>query len=313
MGEASIMGYSIPVIEVDCESLATVVDLFIRINSTGKPLTRQERTHAKYNKSGLLKMCLRIAKEHRQRLATHGVIKDSQVARMKDVELITELIVSMSQGEPVNKKLTLDRVLSADGIDGRSLRALRSRCTFAIKQAFKVLPDLSSTRFHNHSDFYSLVYALATLAERGAALKDRRAQARAGSLVRRLSLAVDSAIVDRRQRSPEASRSEIAERYLAAVERSSDNAVQRKQRHEILMGLLEGLFDRKDARRTFSIEQRRLLWHSSEEHSCVRCGCMLDWNNFQIDHVRPHSKGGRTELSNADLLCAPCNSSKGDR
>ena len=31
---------------------------------------------------------------------------------------------------------------------------------------------------------------------------------------------------------------------------------------------------------------------------------------LQIDHIDPWSKGGRTVLSNAQLLCAPCNRKK---
>ncbi len=65
-------------------------------------------------------------------------------------------------------------------------------------------------------------------------------------------------------------------RYLAAVERSSDNAVPRGQRHEILIGLLEGLSGEKDARRSFSPEQRRLLKASAEDKCCRSCGYDLD-------------------------------------
>jgi hypothetical protein len=34
---------------------------------------------------------------------------------------------------------------------------------------------------------------------------------------------------------------------------------------------------------------------------------------FQIDHITPMSKGGKTELVNLQLLCRPCNLIKGDR
>ena len=32
-----------------------------------------------------------------------------------------------------------------------------------------------------------------------------------------------------------------------------------------------------------------------------------------MDHKDPWSKGGRTELSNAELLCRPCNIKKGNK
>ena len=44
--------------------------------------------------------------------------------------------------------------------------------------------------------------------------------------------------------------------------------------------------------------------------ACLRCG---SWDNLEIDHVTPISKGGSHELSNMQVLCKPCNSSKGNR
>jgi len=307
-----IMSYNVPVIEVECDSLASVVELFVRINSTGKPLTRSEKTNAKFYRSGLLKACAQIAKKQRRLLIKHEVIKEVHVNRMKDVEFVTELMVSMLRGTPVNKKDALDRVL-AEGVDGRKLKRLTSGCVRALKSAFAVLPDLETTRFRNHSDFYSLVFALWSLAERGLVLKDRTALRRASALLHRLSSEVDSVIETRRRSGDAAGVNEVGVRYLAAVERSSDNAVQRGLRHEILIGLLEGLFGKKDARRMFSAEQRRLLWQSVDAKGCKSCGRSLDWSTFQVDHVRPHSRGGKTTLRNAQLMCGPCNSRKGDR
>jgi len=71
------------------------------------------------------------------------------------------------------------------------------------------------------------------------------------------------------------------------------------------------LFERKDERRIFSEEQRRLLWNSEEKKKCTLCDEALDWTNFQVDHIKAYSRGGKTELSNAALTCASCNASKG--
>lgn len=42
---------------------------------------------------------------------------------------------------------------------------------------------------------------------------------------------------------------------------------------------------------------------------CQQCG--TDKGPFQVDHIRPYSKGGWNEESNLQLLCAPCNARKG--
>jgi 5-methylcytosine-specific restriction endonuclease McrA len=53
------------------------------------------------------------------------------------------------------------------------------------------------------------------------------------------------------------------------------------------------------------------LWNGSEEKECKKCGEVLTWDNFTIDHIKPYSKGGRTSLDNAQLMCRSCNSRKG--
>lgn len=45
-----------------------------------------------------------------------------------------------------------------------------------------------------------------------------------------------------------------------------------------------------------------------DAYRCRLCGSHLD---LHVDHIFPESKGGRTELSNLQTLCAPCNTKKG--
>lgn len=64
-------------------------------------------------------------------------------------------------------------------------------------------------------------------------------------------------------------------------------------------------------RRRFSLRQRRWLWAESGG-LCALCGQDLgqDW---EADHVVPWSKGGKTEIDNAQALCRVCNRTKGDQ
>ena len=98
--------------------------------------------------------------------------------------------------------------------------------------------------------------------------------------------------------------------YLLLVQQSTDVLIWTR-RAEMIRQLFSGLFERKDDRRIFGTEQRRLLWNSDENKTCSQCGEPLDWTNFQVDHIKVHSRGGKTDLSNAALVCVPCNASKG--
>lgn len=45
-------------------------------------------------------------------------------------------------------------------------------------------------------------------------------------------------------------------------------------------------------------------------YQCANCGWMTD---LTLDHIKPVSKGGMTELHNLQFLCPDCNLVKGDQ
>lgn len=56
-------------------------------------------------------------------------------------------------------------------------------------------------------------------------------------------------------------------------------------------------------------EIRRTLL-ATQPHRCAHCGTTE--GKLSIDHIQPLAKGGRTVLSNLQLLCRDCNTRKGD-
>ena len=99
-----ITGYEIPVIEVDGE-IGDIINVFVRINSTGKALTRQEQRHARYYNSSFLKEAARLASRFQGYLLDNGIFSRGQLSRMKHIELMCELMLSMVQGDVLNKKI----------------------------------------------------------------------------------------------------------------------------------------------------------------------------------------------------------------
>lgn len=306
------LSYRIQTVEVSGD-LADIVDLFVRINSTGKALTASERRHARFYRNPLLKESERLTRRIRRFLLAQRVLSPMQVDRMRDTELVCELLVSIQNGGPINKKIAVDRAVSSAGIDARTVKRISRELLAAVRAIRRLFPDLAATRFRNSSEFYSLVLAVWELQQRKLVLSERRRNRVANQLLVEFATSVDRVLESRRGGRGPARGDELFDDYLGTVRQSTDNIHQRKRRAEILRGLFDGLFERKDDKRLFSPEQRRILWHGDQQKSCRHCGERLSWVNFQVDHRRAHSRGGRTSLRNADLVCRSCNASKGAR
>ncbi|NWG24696.1 MAG: HNH endonuclease [Pseudorhodoplanes sp.] len=74
----------------------------------------------------------------------------------------------------------------------------------------------------------------------------------------------------------------------------------------------------RDDRRAFN-EAERILIYRRDNGRCKRCEaegkpdkeCIVSWIEYDADHVVPHSKGGQTSVTNAQVLCRYHNQSKG--
>ncbi len=307
-----IESYELPVIIVGGD-LSEIIELFVRINSTGMALTRQEKAHAKFFNSPFLKEAGKLAKRFESYFMRMGVLGEGQIGRMKHVELVCELMLSIQKADVLNKKAALDRVMAADGIDGRSLgKATRATVT-ALNRVKCMFPKLSETRFAQLADFYSLVVLIAKFEGERLVLTDRKRNRLAWDLLQAFSNRVDELRERQRKAQSLAPEQEIYREYLLTVTQATDEINQRRTRERILRQILESLFAVKDAQRGFTPEQRRVMWNTAKSHRCGGCNAVLSWGNFTIDHIDPYSKGGRSQLENATLLCQPCNSAKGSK
>lgn len=65
---------------------------------------------------------------------------------------------------------------------------------------------------------------------------------------------------------------------------------------------------RQMAERNAARRAERLRLIGQGDLTCRACGASED---LVIDHIHPRSRGGSNDLSNLQLLCGPCNGSKG--
>ncbi len=73
-----------------------------------------------------------------------------------------------------------------------------------------------------------------------------------------------------------------------------------------------------DPRRNFMHEEKLIIFHKNGgycqfEHDGKVCGRALDFDDSVVDHIIPHSKGGKTELSNGRIAYKSCNIARGTR
>jgi hypothetical protein len=307
-----VTGYELPVIEVD-GGIGDIINIFVRINSTGKALTRQEQRHARFYNSPFLKEAARLANRYQDYLLDNGIFSPGQLSRMKHIELICELMLSMVQGDVLNKKTALDRVMATTSFDGRQLGKASRMVTTTLNRIGRMFPRLKTIRFRQVTDFYSLAVLIGKFEQEGLILTDRRLNGLAWDLLQAFATRVDE--VRELQRKAKGARpdQELYRDYLLTVSQMTDDVAQRRKREQILRGILGTLFAKKDSQRGFTSEQRRILWNTTANRVCTTCSCKLTWEDFTIDHINPHSKGGLSQLANAALMCREHNSQKGNR
>lgn len=307
----AFLTYPIQVVEVKGD-LSDVVDLFICINSTGKPLTSQERRHARYYTEPLLMEADGLAKRFAKDLAKQQILTTAQLTRMKGVELMLELLLSVHSRRLINKKSALDHAMKPGVVDTHTLAAAVRETSSTLRTVLSMF-DLRHTRFRNSAEFYSLFMLIWSMQTERYILDDPVRNKAAQRMLELFSAGVDNLREQLRRAKPATRNQGLYGDYLVTVQGDTDSSATRQRRETILRGLLCPLLETRDAKRAFSLEQRRVLWNTEASRKCSRCGKELAWGDFDADHVVAWSRGGRTELGNAQLLCRRCNRSKGAR
>ena len=307
-----LTGYKLQAIEVSGE-LSDIIDVFVRINSTGKALSPAEKRHAKYYNSGFLRMAGKVAERYKDYFLTNKILSSNQIKRMKHVELICEFMVSINNEGVINKKMALDKVMNASSISGKQVKELKEQCVRTLNRIKRMFPKLKTTRFCQLSDFYTLGVLFWKYERDGLILTDKHRNTLAFDLIRNFSSGVDEVRELQRRAKGIRPGQELYREYLLTVLQSTDEIKQRRKREDMLSGILESLYERKDNERAFSKEQRRIIWNSEKDQVCAICSKAVTWDDFTADHVKPHSKAGKTKIMNAAITHRSCNSRKGNR
>lgn len=86
----------------------------------------------------------------------------------------------------------------------------------------------------------------------------------------------------------------------------------RKEIEDIIQAIVNGIS--VDEKRLFTIDDKKTYLLNKDcsngKYQCEICKKWFYPEELQMDHIDAWSKGGRTVLSNAQVLCAPCNRKK---
>lgn len=309
-----------PILAVQIEnanSLEDIRELFVRVNSTGMKLHPSEIRHARFLNSMLLLEAERISTLP----SIKGFFIDNKVFtkrhfnRMKVVEFITELMLSIKSNDVLDKKASIDSMMDSKLTDTQ-VKTLSKQVISIIDYISTYFSGkecrLKTTRFKNTADLYALAFCLWKMNyTSGLIIKDHSRSYVAYTILVDLDNQIKRYSVAYKEGKVLRALPDVERRYKKTIVSSTDSGLNRRERVSIIDDLLRPVFIKKDADRVFSRDLKELLWHSTDR-ICTLCReKILKYEDLEIDHRFAHARGGETNSANAQIAHSKCNKSKG--
>jgi hypothetical protein len=332
---ATFWNYEIPVIEYEGEltdffdNAVPTMEVFVRINSTGSSLKRNEIRHAN-SSAPFFRLGEDLERKYKRRFVDiWGIFSENEVQRYLFHEFIMELCTAVHIQGYSNRRQRLEDLLYNHSWKKGELNRIKTRFSKIVQWIRSIFIDhvFINTRFTNKSDFYSLFIVLNELIEKKYVTSNKKDNKILGNTLLEFSKAAQTAGATLKKydikNSTKGYEKELLQ-YVIATRQSTDTLRNRQLRHEYLQSLLKGfILKRKDDKRIFDSNVKGVLWtrllQKTARPRCPNpnrnsnCKRFLVEEDAHIDHKHPWSKGGRTHLKNAQLICSSCNKHKGAR
>lgn len=311
--------FRIPTVVVkDASSLEDIRELFVRVNSTGMKLHPSEVRHARFLNSNLLREAERIAsqKSIQEIIIQNKIFTKAQFKRMKVVEFITELMLSIKSKDVLDKKSSIDEMMESKLTD-LQVKKLGREAMSIIRFIAKFISGsdnrLKTSRFRNTADLYALAFCLWKMEKTtGMIIREKIRAEMAFSILVDLDKQLKRYSQAHKEGKGFRALPDVAMRYQKTIASSTDSGPNRSERVSIIKDLIEPVFVKKDTDRIFSRDLKELLWHSTDKKICTLCRKPIKiFNDLEIDHRFAHAKGGQTNSANAQIAHSRCNRSKG--
>lgn len=329
--------YPIPIIEYEGDLTdifgrnVASKDVFVRINSTGSPLKKQEIRHALWS-SPFFELGSFLEKKYKKLFLNWKIISKADIDRYLFHEFILELCTACFEGNYSDRRKKLDELLSQHNWNKKEITKTQKHFTKVVLWIKDIFSDdsIRVTRFKNKSDFYSLFVLLLKLAQKGYVTDDKKSNRVAGKFL--LTFSKQTQKLDIKHPIKEIIDIKLSEHekelapYINSTRQATDSKRHREIRDTYLSSILkDGFFYKtKDSKRNFDKNVKDILWvelmEKTDKPKCPnptgngKCKKFLRYEDAQVDHKYPWSKGGSSKkIENAQLLCSSCNSSKGNK
>jgi len=227
---------------------------------------------------------------------------------MIDAEYISELFIGMMHGIQQKDQNSIngfykmyDKTFSDKEQRIKEFKIVENK----ISEIFD--SNLVKTRWRQKVDFYSLFLSIFELSKTYYFPEERYDEVR--EKLREFAFEVDKHV----KISETPAEDQLVREYVENVEKRTTHKSTRQRRYEIVRQLLIPFLIARDTRRDFNNEERRIAWMLSKDKKCAICGKTTEWNDYQLDHKIPHSKGGKTELKNSQITHKSCNIKKSNK
>jgi hypothetical protein len=300
-----IWDYALVTRELKTSRESDVREIFQRLNKNVIPLNRQELRHATYG-GKMIRLIYELADD--DYWDEQRIVKPSDIRRMLDAEFVGELVMGIMTGITKRDEDLMDKFYKDYDDDFPKESEVKQAFGRTKHKIDEIMgQELRATRWNQKSEFYSLFMAVYELMkdyhfppEKYNGMKDRLCE---------FSGEIDRLVNSTDATAPHASSVQVAE-FLNTVVSSTTLEEPRKTRDRVTRSLLIPHLVPKDPKRSFTEEEKRIIWDLSPSKTCAFCGQKVEtFEDYEPNHKVRHTDGGKTEISNGEVAHRRCNRS----
>lgn len=236
---AAFYSYEFTVRRLRTRDDSKIRDVFQRLNRYQSPMLAQELRNAAFS-GPFLEFVTNLA--NLPYWSKSSIITPDKIRRMEDVEFISELTFAIMLGPQSGNKETInDLYLTYDSFEDEFPEQVKYSKLFedTLNIITSALPNISSTRWANKSDFYSLFAYIGRKLNQGFTITDSEGFS---AYINRLS--EDIADYQRSKDQSEFSDNQHIVKYVTNVIRGASDKSRRSSRNIALSGLLDSYFSK---------------------------------------------------------------------